>query len=359
MRTTHALLVAALVAALSPLAVAQDTPELPQVGTYRDTDIKLEGFANTLTFFAPVYETLVVEGDSEYLQMDFSDLRLPPGSKLELTSLADGDVQVATPDDVQAGTFRSAYFNGFAVRVRIWTPPGADAPTGRISRIDRGLASYGEPDSICGSSDNRRFRNRRPICRLLIQKSGGTYVCTGWLVSSSTGGHVTAGHCLSGASSVTAQYNCPRSSSSGAIRNPSSADQYSWRSSTRRYSNRGVGNDWGVFRVNGNPYSRQSAYFTFANPNTSSNHRRNGYGSASGSLNFAQKDHRGRLSSVSSTTIRYRIDSTGGDSGGPVYRGTWRAVGIHTHGGCTRTGGSNAGTNRNLAAFQSALATVR
>ena len=358
MRLPVSFAAAVLAATLAGPSAAQE-PVLPQVGTYKDTSIELRGLVNTMTFDAPVFERLFVEREANYLQMDFADVVLPDGGWIEIESPIDGDSQRITPDDLVDGTFRSAYFNGFALTIRMWTPPGSAAPSARITRIDRGLERYFDPFSICGSTDDRVFRSRKPICRLLIQKSGGTYVCTGWLVSSTSSGHVTAGHCLSGASGVTAQYNVPKSSTSGAIRNPGSADQYAWRSGTSQFRNGGVGNDWGVFKVSGNPYTRQGAFFTFVNPNTSNTHRRNGYGSASGDLSFAQKDHTGTLTSVSSTTIRYRIDSTGGDSGGPVYRGTWRAVGIHTHGGCTSTGGSNAGTNRNLTAFKNALAGVQ
>jgi hypothetical protein len=46
------------------------------------------------------------------------------------------------------------------------------------------------------------------------------------------------------------------------------------------------------------------------------------------------------------TALRYTVDTQGGNSGSPVIveGGGNVAIGIHTHGGCSATGGSNAGT---------------
>jgi hypothetical protein len=56
------------------------------------------------------------------------------------------------------------------------------------------------------------------------------------------------------------------------------------------------------------------------------------------------------------TSIRYAVDTMGGNSGSPIiFEATGVAVGVHTHGGCTSTPGSaNSGTSLTLAAFQTA-----
>jgi hypothetical protein len=54
--------------------------------------------------------------------------------------------------------------------------------------------------------------------------------------------------------------------------------------------------------------------------------------------------------------MRYRTDTTGGNSGSPVIDdATNVAVGVHTHGGCTSSGGNNSGTSLFSAAFWAAV----
>lgn len=364
-----ALLSLAVHAALLPCACAQLATAplpplepmqlaLPRVAATAPMSVTLQGPRNLFYGAVPIAETVVYKHGTSSLQVDFDRVDLPRGCVIELVSFTDGDRQFLTAEDLDEGRIHSAHFNGPALRVRLWAAPGAK-PSVRIASMTMGLTPALAPQTICGRVDKRKFSTRRPVCRLLIQKGSSTFLCTGWLVSKKSGGHVTAGHCLDRATRVTAQYRVPRSTSTGAIRNPPAADQYVWRRNTRVFSNRGVGNDWGVFRTIGNPFTRQKSFFRLASPTRNLFVRRHGYGSATGAKNFSQKVHTGRLASVGSRSIRYRIDSTGGDSGGPVSYGTNIAVGIHSHGGCTATGGSNAGTNVNLAAFRAAYRRVR
>ena len=54
--------------------------------------------------------------------------------------------------------------------------------------------------------------------------------------------------------------------------------------------------------------------------------------------------------------MRYVTDTEGGNSGSPVIDGlTNNAVGVHTHGGCTSSGGNNNGTSTFHAAFWAAV----
>jgi V8-like Glu-specific endopeptidase len=89
-------------------------------------------------------------------------------------------------------------------------------------------------------------------------------------------------------------------------------------------------------------------------------HQRHGYGSASGTRNFAAKAHSGNVSAVVGSAVRYNtMDTTGGDSGSVVWRGTNQAVCVHTHGGCTSSGGYNSGTSVTLSGFANAIAGVQ
>jgi hypothetical protein len=75
-----------------------------------------------------------------------------------------------------------------------------------------------------------------------------------------------------------------------------------------------------------------------------------GYGTADVDSR-SQKTHTGDLTGIYANAgselyyLRYGMDTTGGNSGSPaIHEQTGTAIGIHTHGGCSETGGSNAGT---------------
>ncbi|MDZ7622921.1 MAG: hypothetical protein U5J96_00515 [Ignavibacteriaceae bacterium] len=64
------------------------------------------------------------------------------------------------------------------------------------------------------------------------------------------------------------------------------------------------------------------------------------------STNQTQQTHMGPNAASSGTTMRYVTDTQGGNSGSPVIDGlTNVAVGVHTHGGCSSSGGNNNGTS--------------
>src|SRR5690606_28091966 len=69
-----------------------------------------------------------------------------------------------------------------------------------------------------------------------------------------------------------------------------------------------------------------------------------------------QKTHVGPYTIFNNATIEYQTDTTGGNSGSPVFLdGTSTAIGIHTHDGCSASSGTNAGTGGNHSPLQSAL----
>ena len=63
---------------------------------------------------------------------------------------------------------------------------------------------------------------------------------------------------------------------------------------------------------------------------------------------------------LSGTIVGYRADSSGGNSGSPVFLdSTGRAIAIHTSGSCSSTSGYNAGTALQSAGLQAALASPK
>ena len=154
----------------------------------------------------------------------------------------------------------------------------------------------------------------------------------------------------------------PPSLPNGTIQHPGPEDQYSVNVSTRVFVNGGIGNDWGVIEAYPNsvtnllPIQAQGTYWPLEQNLGPDSIRITGYGTASGVRNQVQQTHVGPNASSSGTTMRYRTDTTGGNSGSPVINAlTNVAVGVHTHGGCSSSGGNNNGTSFFNTAFWTAV----
>ncbi len=308
--------------------------------------------ANAESASSRVAHTEIVEvKDAPWLRLRFSDADLGAGSYLTVTSLLDGAQQRLDATTLAQWQNGTAYFNGDAVRVELHVAPGDAGVFAALSEVE--IGGFGVPESQCGPQDNRVASNDARAGRVMYNG------CTGWIIDD--GKLVTAGHCISGASVI--QFNVPLSSSFGSVRHPGPEDQYSIDFGSRVWTNGGVGNDWGVFRVFNNsqtglqPIDAQGASFELAQDLGPSTIRITGYGTDSGSANQTQQTHAGPNAGSSGTRMRYQTDTTGGNSGSPVIdEATGRAVGVHTHGGCyTSGGGSNSGTSTFNSAFWSAL----
>jgi V8-like Glu-specific endopeptidase len=291
--------------------------------------------------------------DAPWIQVHFrSDTRLGPGSRLELRSELDGGVQVFNARTFAEANGRSAYFNGGAITVELLVGPKDRGVQIEISHVVVGEQSIGV-ESICGT-DNRVASSDVRVAR--IDPIG----CTGWLTAD--GQLLTAGHCLAGSGNNTLSFNPPLSLSNGTVQFPPPEDQYSIDQTSFTFVNGGVGNDWGIFAVFDNavtglqPIDAQGAGFALVRRRSSANIRITGHGTDSGTANQTQQTHVGPNSGSSGTTMRYRTDTTGGNSGSPIIdAATDEAVGIHTHGGCTTNGGRNSGTSFYNSALWNAL----
>ena len=153
------------------------------------------------------------------------------------------------------------------------------------------------------------------------------------------------------------------------IVNPPPQDQYSIdQTSIQSNGGQGVGNDWGYFGCFANantgltPFQAQGARYTLTLPpafNASHTIRITGYGvdSTPPQNTQVQQTHVGPWVTLSGTTVQYQTDTEGGNSGSPVlHEQSGNAIGIHTHGGCTSTGGQNSGTASSHSGLQGALA---
>ena len=279
-------------------------------------------------------------------------------SFIRITSLDDGAEQVLTAETLAQWHNTSAYFNGNSVIVELISGKNTDLNSITIKTTQVG----DEPvisKSQCGAIDDRITSIDPRVCRIT------SVGCTGWMINDANHMFLTAGHCPAASGFSVAQFNVPLSLSNGTIVNPPPQDQYSIDTTSIQYSNGGIGNDWCYFGVfpNSNtgltPFQKQQAAFTVAAPPafTGKTIRITGFGVDSGSANQTNQTHTGAFTYNAGTTLKYSVDTTGGNSGSPVIvEGLGQAVGIHSHAGCTTGGGANQGTSYNLAALQSAIA---
>lgn len=303
-----------------------------------------------------VFSSVVELHSVPWLQLHFSDSNLGSESYIIIKSLYDGLWQKLNSVSLEQWNNFSAYFNGNAVEIKLFLAPSDRQVFIHIDEIVVGEWAEGDPSfSICGTTDDRELSNQQATGRLL---SPG---CTGWIIPN--GKIVSAGHCLTSATGSTVlQFNVPPSLPNGTVQHPGPEDQYSVNVSTRVFVNGGVGNDWGVIEAYPNsvtnllPIQAQGTYWPLAQNLGPDSIRITGYGTDSGVTNQVQQTHVGPNAGSSGTTMRYRTDTTGGNSGSPVIdESTGVAVGVHTHGGCTSTGGNNNGTSFFSTAFWDAV----
>lgn len=283
------------------------------------------------------------------------------GSFITITALADGATQRLNAEHLAQWSGMSAYFNGTVLRVQLHAFPGTGE--NRLSIASAIIESEGpSPRTICGSTDDRlpSFDNRQG------RFAGG---CTAWVINDMNSSLLTAGHCGASASSVMS-FNVPLSTSTGSTQAAHPDDQYVVDIASNQGVNGGVGNDWRYIAVfpNSNhgltPVQRYGVRHTLAltaPPVAGQTIRITGYGTNADPMprerNQTQQTHTGAYASFSGTRVRYTADTTGGNSGSAVLDdSTGLAIGIHTHGGCTSTGGSNSGTAIGHPDLQAAMA---
>lgn len=320
--------------------------------------LKSGPLTNASAVEAELYSTVIHAGDVPWVRIAFGDVRLAPGSRIELTSLLDGKRQTLTAVTLAQWRNTSAYFNGSAVRLALI----AAGPGDNAVEVDRLIVGEWENsiESQCGPTDDRVPSEEPARARLLnVGCSASIY--------NEQSCFITAGHCLSSPSFVNVvEFNVPPSLANGTIQHPGPEDQYV-PTSERQFVDGGVGNDWGLFKVFANsetglmPFEAQGEALTLGTslPPDQTTLRIVGYGVDSGTRNQTQQVHTGPLVSVQDSRLNYQIDTEGGNSGSAVSQNSDdTVVGIHTHGGCRfGGGGANSGTAITHPNLQAALAT--
>ncbi|MBL8759916.1 MAG: hypothetical protein JNL50_01305 [Phycisphaerae bacterium] len=312
-----------------------------------------------------VWGTIVESKNAPWLRLAFESLSLSGdpanenASRLKITSLLDGGVQWLNAETAGQWRLTSAFMNGEAVLVELFAAPGTGP-----SRVVMTKVTVGEdgPDqrSICGTVDNRvlSFDDRN------ARHSVG---CSSWVINDLNSMFMTAGHCGTSGGHVM-QFKVPLSTASGGLVNPPPEHQYTVEATSVQGVNGGIGNDWGYFGVSANsntgftPFQSYGLRHVLGNAGAPSGHtiRITGYGTVSSPVsptwNQVQKTHTGSYTALVGTNVQYAVDTTGGNSGSCVLNDTTGfAIGVHTHAGCSSSGGANNGTAVQLASLQNAL----
>jgi len=329
---------------------AQTAPLEYYIQSYQLQSGLFSGDGGTENNPVEVFSSVVELDNSPWIQLHFADVNLGSESYLILRSLYDNKWQKLDAVSIDQWNNYSAFFNGSAVEIKLFLASVDQQVFINIDEVLVGEWNSGQPiESICGPTDDRIASNQPATARLL------NVGCTSWIIPN--GKIVSAGHCLASSTNII-EFNVPLSLPGGTIQHPGPEDQYSVDVSTKIFVNGGVGNDWGVFEVFPNsitglmPKQAQNAYWPLVQDLGPDSIRITGYGVDDGTANQTQQTHVGPNANSSGTTMRYVTDTQGGNSGSPIIDAlTNVAVGVHTHGGCSSSGGNNNGTSTFNSAF--------
>jgi hypothetical protein len=315
-----------------------------------------------------VWETVLDLPGAEFLQLQFDKVELAgvieEGSAawLRITGLADGAQQFLNAEGVAQWSNLSAFFAGSGVHIELLAHPNTGESRVILKGATVGLAGGWGQRSICDGVDLRQLSNDPRVARHSVG-------CTMWLFDDTNRMLGTAGHC-GATNSHSAHFNVPLSTSGGTPVPPPPEHQYPVQGESAQGQNSGVGVDWMYFAVHRNantgltPYQAQGAHFILAPaapPITNQQIRITGCGTTSSPVsptwNQAQKTHVGPFVYNTGTTLRYRTDTTGGNSGSPViHENSGEVVGVHTHAGCETAGVmGNQGTASHHTGWRAAL----
>jgi len=327
---------------------------------------------------APRYWTVVKSSDAHLIRVHFGQFDLGRASEIHLTSIADGAIQRFTHDMLEAWDGWSAIFNGDAVLVQLLVAPGESASfeidemstnNPIIEFGDGGIATLCGADGRSASTDSRVGRLSGPNCG----GGGGCGGCTAWL--SSVGSALTAGHCGT-ASGGLIEFNVPNSNGAGLPVASNPNDQYPVGTTYYAFQDGDVGFDWAIMSVGPNANTGLRAHWvqgyfhlTPLLPSDGTTLRITGCGidnSPSGSqpgtccgwdsngncthfgcnsTSLTVQTSTGDKTDDTTNAVFYAVDTEPANSGSPVIRNSnGYAIGVHTNGGCTSSGGENKGT---------------
>lgn len=312
----------------------------------------------------PVFRQEVASGGAPWVRVIFDPsmtelngpTRGPGATVMRITSLQDGHVQLLNKDTLEQWGYSTAYFNGEAVEIEIFAAEGHECRVA-VLEVQAGLIPDGQVASICGPTDDRVASTEARVGRIM------PVGCTAWLFDGKPNAMLSAGHCFDATTATVVQFNVPLSTAGGATVNPPPSDQYAIDATSIQFANVAIGNDWAHFGVFANsttgfaPLVRQGSSFQTNAAAATTTIRITGFGVDDGTANQTNQTHAGPYDSLVGTIIRYRADTTGGNSGSPIIRESdGRSMGIHTNAGCGNSGGTVTGANQGTTMGNTGLA---
>ncbi|MFG0331073.1 MAG: trypsin-like serine peptidase [Phycisphaerales bacterium] len=323
---------------------------------------------------AVVWSAVVEIPDATWIQLRFGPATqldaADDSSVVRISSFDDFATQNLDQSSLVSWRGSSAYFNGGRLVIELIAAPGTkgnriDLTGARAGVMDDALG----PASICGPTDDRLLLDDPRVGR------SWPSACTAFMIDDRHRQFLTAGHCAEIFQTVgeVIEFNVPFSNIEGTPRHPPPEDQYPVDPESIQFASNGEGDDWAYFGCGLNSETGLTAFLVqgdflslgdMAPPDTGQSIRVTGYGSVRNPIspqwNLVQKTHVGPYRGVVGTVVRYTVDTTSGNSGSPVFdQEAMEVIGIHTHGGCDISGGSNIGTAINHPDLLFALSSPR
>ncbi len=307
-----------------------------------------------------VFKKTIDLKDSSSARFLFSQVRLGKGNYLKIESPLKKKPFFMNDKIIKGFGNGTPYLQGEKFRLSIVLKNKSRFGGLRISKIEANRRSKKRlRRSICGT-DDRIDSDEKKMGRMM-RDTKGNGGCTGGMISSTC--LITAGHCMSTVEVV--EFHVPASDSNG---NPVPADpknQYV-KLETIDYVDGGLGKDWAVLRYKANPLTEKfpgeaQGFYGVSTDKLEAGDilRVTGYGiDNEKSKSQTQQTHTGELTKFTSR-LSYTVDTEPGNSGTPVVLdSTNEIIGVHTHGGCRASSGSNSGTSLHFSErFQAAIKT--
>jgi hypothetical protein len=284
-----------------------------------------------------VRSEMIHEESAGWMRLYFGATELDQGSFLRITSLADGETQELDAAELARWSNTSAYFNGDTLLVELVAGPHTQANRLILERVafEAAVPTAGCDPGCCGPTDDRVPSDEDWASRLLPAGCSAS-------IYNEDSCAVSAGHCASGG--MVLEFKVPLSNPNCSLNHPPVADQFPV--SQFQFSNGGVGNDWLAMIVGNNnlgetPFERYGALKPIASTPPLVDQAVTVWGYGVDDLctaNQIQQTSGGFIEEVGSTSLRYSVDVTFGNSGSSVVRDGQEIVGIVTHCCCPNQG---------------------
>jgi hypothetical protein len=252
--------------AVMPALVRGQPDKVPcQRQSYHLSSGIYDGPGNSRAKAASVFRTSVQISNATWLRLEFGENNLGKASYMVITSLEDGGKQRLDAKSIKQWYNSSAYFNGDAVDIELFTAPGdkdiyfemksavyneREPSLPKRQKITADYCESATHHGICGNYDNRESSYDDAVGRLSFIQTDGDTIAYGTAFIASNGTYLSVGHNFVYKDEEPPrflEFNVPLSDDHGEPVFADPDDQYSVNLSTKVYHPSGDGEDWAVF----------------------------------------------------------------------------------------------------------------